>query len=297
MMGRKNGNRARTYRWFLLPALGYLAVFVLYPVLHNVSLSLRDVTAANIRLQPHPLVGAANYLELLQDSAFGAVLGNTALFTVLSIAFQFTIGFALAIYLNHRFFGRDLIRSAIILGWVLSPIVVGTIWRWILNTDFGLLNFILRGLKLIDHNISWLPRPTSAMVGVIMANVWLGIPFNMMLLTGGLANLPESVFESAMIDGANRVQRFLRITVPLLKQTIAATLMLGLIYTLKVFDLIWVMTNGGPVHATTTLPVWSYRLSFVLFDFGKGAAAANMLFVLTIVPVVFYIHRFAREEA
>ena len=241
-------------------------------------------------------MGAANYLELLHDPAFGAVLGNTALFTVLSIALQFTIGFALAVYLNHRFFGRDLIRSAIILGWVLSPIVVGTIWRWILNTDFGLLNFILRGLKLIDHNISWLPRPTSAMAGVIMANVWLGIPFNMMLLTGGLANLPESVFESAMIDGANRVQRFLRITVPLLKQTIAATLMLGLIYTLKVFDLIWVMTNGGPVHATTTLPVWSYRLSFVLFDFGKGAAAANMLFVLTIVPVVFYIYRFAREE-
>ncbi len=293
----KRYNPERTYRWFMAPALLYLVVFVLYPILHNVTLSLREVTAANIRADRHPFVGLANYLELLRDDAFWRVLGNTLLFTTASITFQFSIGFAVALYLNRRFPARDFVRSAVILGWVLSPIVVGTIWRWILNSDFGLLNFLMRRLGMIDRNISWLPRPGSAMAGVIMANVWLGIPFNMMLLTGGLANLPESVFESAMIDGASRTQRFFRITIPLLRHTIAATVMLGFIYTLKVFDLIWVMTTGGPVNATTTLSVWSYRLSFVLFTFSDGATAANMLFVLTMIPTVIYIYWFAREES
>lgn len=286
----------RAYKWFMVPAVLYVAVLVLYPIAYNIGLSFRDVTAMNIRSDSQPFVGLANYLELLSDNVFPEVMSNTVAFTLGSIVFQFIIGFAIALYLNNAFAGRDFVRSAIILGWVLSPIVVGTIWRWMLNSDFGLLNFMLRWIGIMEGNISWLPRPRTAMVGVIMANIWLGIPFNMMLLTGGLANLPESVYESAIIDGATRLQRFFRITIPLLRQTIAATLMLGFIYTLKVFDLIWVMTNGGPVNATTTMSVWSYRLSFVLFKFSRGATAANILFFMTMILAVAYIYFFAREE-
>jgi multiple sugar transport system permease protein len=182
------------------------------------------------------------------------------------------------------------------IGWVLSPIVVGTVWRWMLNSDFGLLNFILQKIGIIQSNISWLPKPKTAMIGVVFANIWLGIPFNMMLLTGGLANLPESVYESATIDGASKLQQFFKITIPLIRQTIAATLMLGFIYTLKVFDLIWVMTNGGPVNATTTMPVWSYRASFVLFKFSQGATISNILFLMTLVLAVIYIYFFGSKE-
>jgi multiple sugar transport system permease protein len=134
------------------------------------------------------------------------------------------------------------------------------------------------------------------MIGVIIANIWFGIPFNMMLLTGGISGLREDVYEAAKIDGANSIQRFFYLTIPMLKQTIGATLMLGIIYTFKVFALIWVMTGGGPVNATTTLPVWSYQLSFSFFDFGRGAAAANMLFIIMGIFALFYINIFGKEE-
>lgn len=286
----------RTYYWFVLPALIYMVLFVLYPIIYNVSLSFHHVTALNLRAPNHDFLGLNNYRNLVGRPEFLTILLQTGMFTFGSILFQFTIGFAVALYLNKNFPAKDFIRSAIILGWVLSPIVVGTVWRWMLNSDFGLVNFILRFFGIIEQNISWLPGPGTAMIGVIMANIWLGIPFNMMLLTGGLANLPESVYESSTIDGATKLQQFFYITIPLLKQTIGATLVLGFIYTLKVFDLIWVMTSGGPVNATTTLPVWSYRLSFVLFRFSEGAAAANILFALTLVVAYVYITWFGRDE-
>jgi len=286
----------RIYIWFLLPGLVYVLLFVVYPIVFNVQLSFQNVTALNIRSAQKPFIGFENYQHVFSDTELPSILLNTAAFTLGSIVFQFIIGFALALFLQKTFPLRDLFRSLIMIGWVLSPIVVGTVWRWMLNSDFGLLNFILQKIGIIQSNISWLPKPKTAMIGVVFANIWLGIPFNMMLLTGGLANLPESVYESATIDGASKLQQFFKITIPLIRQTIAATLMLGFIYTLKVFDLIWVMTNGGPVNATTTMPVWSYRASFVLFKFSQGATISNILFLMTLVLAVIYIYFFGSKE-
>ncbi|MBL7005720.1 MAG: sugar ABC transporter permease [Spirochaetia bacterium] len=291
-----NAKAQRIYIWFLLPGLVYVLLFVVYPIVFNVQLSFQNVTALNIRAPRKPYIGLDNYVQVFTDPELPGILLNTLAFTIGSIAFQFAIGFAIALFLQKQFPLRDLFRSLIMIGWVLSPIVVGTIWRWMLNSDFGLLNFILQWIGVIDTNISWLPQPKTAMTGVVMANIWLGVPFNMMLLTGGLANLPESVYESATIDGANRFQQFFKITIPLIRQTIAATIMLGFIYTLKVFDLIWVMTNGGPVNATTTMPVWSYRASFVLFKFSQGATISNVLFAMTLVLAIVYIYFFGNKE-
>lgn len=293
---RTNYTPQRVYSWFLLPAVLYVLILVFYPIFYNINISLQEVTGLNIRAESHPYIGFGNYRRLMFDPSFYEIVGNTAIFTVASIVLQFVIGFSLALFLNRPFPGRDLFRAAIILGWVLSPVVVGTVWRWLLNSDYGLLNYILRWMGLINENITWLPRPRTAMTGIVIANVWLGIPFNMMLLTGGLANLPDDVFESATIDGATLFQKFFLITIPMMKQTIAATIMLGFIYTLKVFGLIWVMTKGGPVNATTTLPVWSYRYSFVLFRFSDGAAAANILLFITLVLALGYIHYFGKEK-
>ena len=221
------GKTQRIYIWFLLPGLVYVLLFVVYPIVFNVQLSFQNVTALNIRASHKQFIGLDNYVQVFSDPELPGILLNTFTFTIGSIFFQFAIGFAIALFLQKQFPLRNLFRSLIMIGWVLSPIVVGTVWRWMLNSDFGLFNFILQWIGLIDKNISWLPQPRTAMTGVVIANIWLGIPFNMMLLTGGLANLPESVYESATIDGANKFQKFYKITIPLIRQTIAATLMLG----------------------------------------------------------------------
>lgn len=289
---RKN----KFYFLLLIPSLLFITVFVVYPIFYNINLSLRDVTVSTLLTPEWEFIGIDNYLSLIKNEIFMEVIFNSIVFTVGSITFQFIIGFVLAMFLFKTFPGNKFIRTSIIMGWVLSPVVVGTVWRWILNSDYGLLNYTLRNFGIINEYISWLPSPNTAMIGVIIANIWFGIPFNMMLLTGGISGLREDVYEAAKIDGANSFQRFFYLTIPMLKQTIGATLMLGIIYTFKVFALIWVMTGGGPVNATTTLPVWSYQLSFSFFDFGRGAAAANILFIIMGIFALFYINIFGKEE-
>lgn len=276
---------------FLAPALLFILAFVAYPIFFNFWLSLHEVGLSNL-VGNRPFVGFGNYAGLIRSPVFHQTLLNSVIFTVGSIAPQFVVGFALAMFLLKRFSGSQLVRGGIILGWVIAPIVVGTVWRWMFNSDYGLINHILQQIGIIGQRISWLPSPNRAMLAVVVANVWLGIPFNMMLLMGGLSALPETLYDAAAIDGTNSVQTFFYITVPLMRQTMAATIMLGLMFTFKVFDLIWVMTSGGPVNATTTLPILSYRYSFTFFEFGAGTAVAFTLFILMAGLSVFYILRF-----
>ncbi len=280
---------------FLLPSAAFIVIFVAYPILFNIWLSFHDVGLRTL-VGDRPFAGLGNYIRLFTSPLFGEVLLNSVAFTLGSIIPQFIIGFALALFLMKQFPGSSIVRGGIILGWVIAPIVVGTVWRWIFNTDYGLLNHLLRQFGLIDSPLSWLPNPQLAMISVIIANVWLGIPFNLMLLMGGLSALSETLYEAASIDGTNRLQRLVYITIPLMKQTIAATLMLGLMFTFKVFDLIWVMTGGGPVDKTTTMPILAYRYSFTFFNFGMGTAVASSLFVLMAVLSIFYILGFVGRD-
>ena len=283
--------RHRGLLGFLAPGVLFIALFVAYPILYNFWLSIHDVGLGNLGGE-WPFVGLGNYVGLFQSRIFTQTLWNSVAFTVGSIAPQFVIGFALAVLLLKKFPGAQIVRGGIILGWVIAPIVVGTVWRWMFNSDYGLINHFLQLLTITSDRVSWLPNPDRAMIAVIVANVWLGIPFNMMLLIGGLSALPVTVYDSASIDGANRVQTFFFITVPMMRQTMAATIMLGLMFTFKVFDLIWVMTRGGPVNSTTTLPILTYRYSFNFFEFGLGATVAIVLFVFMAIVSIGYIHKF-----
>ena len=160
-----------------------------------------------------------------------------------------------------------------------------------------MINYILLQIHLINSPISWLSDPQYALIGVILANVWYGIPFNMMLLSGGLVGLPGEIYEAARIDGANKIQQFFHLTVPLMKPTIFATLILGLIFTLKVFGLIVTMTGGGPVNSSNILSLWSYQTSFDYFEFGQGAAISNILLVIMLISSIFYIRITSKEES
>lgn len=281
---------------FVLPAFLYMLVFVGYPILRNIVLSFQDVTAFNLVQGEKNFVGLANYTEIFKDSVFRTSLGNTLLFTVCCLVVQFLIGFALAVFFNKRFVISKPLRGILLVPWMIPITVTALIFKLLFTTDIGVLNYILKSLHLISENIEWLTTPSTAMIALICANVWIGIPFNMILISTGLTTIPKELYESASIDGATGVQSFFKITLPLLRPTIESVLILGFIYTFKVYDLVYVMTSGGPVNSTHMLSTYSYKLSFDMFQYSKGSAVANVLLVILMVVGVFYLRATKEEE-
>ncbi|MFC9970735.1 carbohydrate ABC transporter permease [Spirillospora sp. NPDC127200] len=276
--------RKRSPQWtawaFLAPVTVYLLLFYAYPLYRNLDLSLRDYTVRSFVSGDAPFVGLDNYREILADKTFVPALWHTVVFTGASLFFQFSIGLALAVFFSRHFRLSVVLRALFLVPWLLPLIVSASAWSWMLNTETGVVNYLL-GLAGIGQ-IDWLTSPEWSLTSVTIANIWIGIPFNLVVLYSGLQGIPESLHEAAALDGANAWQRFWKITFPLLRPVSAITLLLGLIYTLKVLDIIWIMTKGGPVDSSTTFATWSYRLGFgnMLPSFGPGAAVGNLL-VLT----------------
>jgi multiple sugar transport system permease protein len=218
------------------------------------------------------------------------------LFTLVSIGFQFCLGLALAVFFVQHFRLSATLRALFLVPWLLPLIVSASTWSWMLNSDSGVVNAAL-GVVGIDP-VNWLTSPSWALTSVIIANIWIGIPFNLVVLYSGLQAIPAEVNEAAALDGANAWQRFRLVTFPLLRPVSAITLLLGLIYTLKVFDLIWIMTKGGPTDSSTTFATWSYRLSFgnLLPEFGPGAAVGNLLIIMALVFGFIYIRLQRRQQ-
>ena len=280
---------------FVFPAFLYMLVFVGYPIVRNIILSLQDVTMANLVHGMKKFVGFQNYIELFKDSVFPTSLINTLVFTVRCLVMQFIIGFALAIFFNKRFAISKPLRGILLVPWMIPITVTALIFKLLFATDIGVLNYILKSLHLVSENIEWLTTPQTAMFALICANVWIGIPFNMILISTGLTTIPKDLYESASIDGATGLQVFFKITLPLLRPTIESVLILGFIYTFKVYDLVYVMTSGGPVNSTHMLSTYSYTLSFEMFQYSKGSAVANVLLVILMIVGVFYL-RATKEE-
>lgn len=274
---------------FVLPAFIYMLVFVGYPIIRNIILSFQDVSAGNLVRGTKNFILFDNYMELFRDSVFRTSLFNTLRYTVLCLFFQFVIGFALALFFSRRFSFAKPVRGILLVPWMIPVTVTALMFKLLFATDIGVMNYILRSLHLIDKNIEWLTTPQTAMFALICANVWIGIPFNMILISTGLTTIPKELYESASIDGANKMQTFFSITLPLLKPTIESVLILGFIYTFKVYDLVYVMTSGGPVNSTHMLSTYSYKLSFEMFKYSKGSAVANVLLVILLIVGVFYI--------
>lgn len=282
--------------FFVLPAFLYMLVFVGYPIIRNIILSFQDVNAGNLVRGVKNFVMFDNYVELFGDKVFMTSLFNTLRYTVLCLVFQFAIGFALALFFNRKFTFAKPVRGILLVPWMIPVTVTALMFKLLFATDIGVINYILRSLHIINKNIEWLTTPGTAMFALICANVWIGIPFNMILISTGLTTIPKELYESSSIDGANKVQTFMKITLPLLKPTIESVLILGFIYTFKVYDLVYVMTSGGPVNSTHMLSTYSYKLSFEMFKYSKGSAVANVLLVILLIVGVFYIKATTSEE-
>lgn len=282
---------------FVVPMLVFITVMLGYPIFANIQMSFYDVTVTTFRSGNAPFMGLNNYLKLLQDSAFLKSVGLSFVFTSTSILLQFSIGFALALFFNRPFPGNGFLRAMLLLAWLLPAVVVGNIFRWMLDGDYGVFNYFLQSLELMQEKQYWLLDPNTALLGTIIANAWVGIPFNLMLLLAGLQNIPQTLYEAASIDGANVNQRFWHITLPMMRPVALGILLLTFIYTFKVFDLIYIMTAGGPVDATTVLPIQIYRLNFAFFRFAEGAAAATLLLLGLFCLALGYARLIQREEA
>lgn len=280
---------------FVLPAFIYMMVFIGYPIVRNIILSFQDVTVKNLVNGEKHFVWFDNYIKLFGDSVFTTSITNTLLYTVLCLVLQFAIGFALAMLFKNKFSAAKPVRGLSLIPWMVPITITALMFKFMFSTDVGIINNVLKGLGIIQQNIDWLTSPDTAMIALVIANVWIGIPFNMILISTGLTTIPNDIYESAMIDGASRRQQFVKITLPLLKPTIQSVLILGFIYTFKVFDLVYVMTGGGPVNSTQMMSTYSYKLSFELFRYSEGAAVANVLLVILMIISIFYV-KFAYGE-
>jgi multiple sugar transport system permease protein len=274
---------------FLAPAIAYLLFAFALPIVYNVMLSFERTSPATIASFTAPFAGLDNYRFVFNDPTSRAAINHTLVFTVLSLIFQFAIGFSLALLFSLRFPGRTFARSLIIVPWLLPLIVTGVIFRFLFQAEGGAVNQLLMNLGLVHHPIQWLNDPSLALWTILIANIWLGVPFFTLLLYSALQDVPVEVREAAIIDGAGPWQRLRLIIVPIILPVIEVTLLLGFVFTVKVFDLVIGLTGGGPANSTQLITTWSYNLSFQQFSFGQGAALNNVLLVLALICAPMYL--------
>lgn len=282
---------------FIVPAAIFLLLFIVFPIIFNIRISFQDLKAANLLSGDAPWVGVDNYLKVLRDPVVQKAVIHSVYFTIFSVIFQSSAGLALALFYNQDFPGSRWMRGLYLLGWTMPLMVVAAIFKWLFEGQFGVVNWLLTTTGLISENINWLADIDVVLNTVVIINIWLGIPFNMALLLAGLQGIPKDVYEAARVDGAGKLYQFFYITLPLLRPALFAVLLLGLIYTLRVFDLVWATTQGGPFNASHVISTIAYRRIFEQFAFGEGAAILNLLFVVLLGISLLYIRNINREEA
>ncbi|EKF60997.1 putative sugar uptake ABC transporter permease [Agrobacterium albertimagni AOL15] len=275
--------------------LAFLFVLSGLPLLYNVLMSFQEVDMFSLGTFFRPFVGFKNYVSLFAQRETWSILINTAIFVAASIAGQFVIGFGLALFFWTNFPGASWLRGLFLVSWVMPGLVVGAIWNLILSGDFGVLNYVLREAGIISQNIFWRSDPNYSLWAVIIANIWLGTSFNMILLSVGLSGIPKDLYEAAELDGANVWQRFWTITLPMMRSTIGAIISLGLIFTLQQFDLFAAITSGGPNNSSNVAQYWAWDLSFRQYDFAQGATISVIMIVFVMFASVVYV-RSTRHE-
>jgi multiple sugar transport system permease protein len=265
---------------FILPFVIFCLVLLAYPVVYSLALSFREATVETFVSGEMPFNGLTQYQAALADPIFWKALTNTLLFAFFSILFQFTIGFLLALLFQADFPWKNFCLAALLVPWVSPILTAANIFKGLFN-EVGPINRLAEAIGL--GPFPWLADPSYALPATIVANIWIGFPFNFILLYAGMRSIPEDVYEAAKIDGASFWQRVGFITLPMLKPVTVAVLMLGTIYTVKVFDIVWIMTGGGPANGTHLLSTYAYQVGFSVLNFGEAAAIATLLVLLVLL--------------
>lgn len=287
--------RRRLYGYaFVAPVVLFLCAIIVFPLGHAFWTSLHRVRGLN-----STFVGARNYISVLTDGAFWHSLWLSFAFTGIAVFLHMLLGLALALLLDQIRTARTALRIAFLSPWMVAPAVGATIWLWLLEPQFGVVNYLLRAAGLIDAPLAWLGTPGLAFMSIVAVDVWRGIPFVMLLMLAGLQTVPPEQYEAASMDGANAWQRFRFVTWPNLRYLLIVASTLDVINTVRHYDIIGVMTAGGPAEATQVLPVLLYNTAFRANRFGQAAAIGVLLLVIVLALSTFYIRvtRVGRDEA
>jgi multiple sugar transport system permease protein len=276
---------------FIAPAVAVLLALSIYPLLYSVTISLQRETTNGITW------GLGNFARLVTDSFFWTAMAHTFVYAVAALTCEFLLGLGLALLLNAHIRGRAFFRASLLVPMMLPAVVVGVVWRLMLNPNFGAVNGTLKRFGISTESLTWTASPKLAMLSVIAVDVWQWTPFVFLVLLAGLQAIPQEPYEAALIDGSSRWQTFWHVTLPLLKPSILIVLLLRTMDLLRVFDQIFILTEGGPGFATETISLYIYRTAFRFFDFGYAAAMSFVLLALTNVISAIYIKFLQAREA
>jgi len=272
---------------YLVPAAVCLLGTVVVPIGKAIQLSLyNDVL---YKPQDYHFVGLANYQHLAQDPVFWLTLWNSFVWVFGSVVLQFAAGFAAALLLHQAFLGRAVVRTVALLPWIIPGVVVGLIWEWLYQPNYGVINDLLVKAGWMHERVAWLSSPDLAMAAVVFANVWRGIPFFAIMLLAGLQAIPGELYEAARIDGAGVVDRFWHVTLPLLRPIIVVATATRIIWTFNYADLIFVMTSGGPANATQITSTYTLLQAYSNLDFGYAAALSVVLLLVMLAFTAAYL--------
>jgi len=276
----------------LLPAFTILGYILIYPMINNIVLSLFDWRFTNPNKKTY--VGLANYFRMFtSDPTFANSIMFTFKFTIFTILGELVVGLLVALLLNNDIKGRQFLAALYLLPYTLAPIAVGLCWRLIWAEDYGIINYLLSILGI--DKVSWLAGNTTAIISVIIPEIWRSVPFVTLMIMAGLTSISNEMYEAAKVDGANVFQRFLRITLPLLVPTITIVLVFETVFKLRVFDLVFALTGGGPGSKTLPIGVYVYRSFFRYFEGGYASALSVFLLVVGGVISLIYIRLFYRD--
>lgn len=274
--------------WLVTPALGVILLIALFPLGWTVweSLHVHDL---RMPWRGQPFIGPGHYVAIAGDPRFWAAMAHTAFFTIVSIALELVLGLFLALAMNRAFRGRGLVRAAVLVPWAIPTVVAALLWRFLFDTEAGIANAVLLGVGIVDEPVVWFIRAATAWVPVILADVWKTTPFVALLLLAGLQGIDRSLYEAAAVDGAGPWWQLRHVTLPLLKPAILVVLIFRTLDAFRVFDLIYVLTGGGPGTATEPIALYTFNALLQNLRFGYGSALSVIVFLTTFAIALLYI--------
>ena len=289
----RRGSTGGTGALLVLPALLLLGALTLYPVAYGIWISF---FSKHSFFPEQEFIGLANYLAVFADEEFWSSLRLGLIYSLTTIALQLALGLAAALLLHEAFPGRGLVRAIVIFPYVIPTVVAVVIWKWLLNNQFGLVNYALETAGAIDQPISWMGHEWI-MVSLILVSVWQFFPFVVLAVLARLQTIPPELYEAAKVDGANALRRFLHVTLPQLASVLFVVVLLRSIWMFTKFDTPWLMILGGGAETyIRTLPIYTYQRTFAWYEAGRGSAMAVLMFLMLVAAAALYFHLWRREE-
>ena len=282
---KRLGRTLEPYVW-IAPSIILMAIFIIVPITTVFRMAFSKVTKTGLI---KGFAGFANFEKVLNSDKFGMVLSNTVIWTVLVVILSTVLGFVLALLLNNKFKGRKVARAIVVFPWATTLVIQATVWKFIIDVDYGALNTLLKSLGFISANINWTPTPEAYFAWEIACGIFVTIPFVCFTVLSGLQSIDGSYYEAAIVDGANYWQKLFNITLPLVKPSLTVATVLNIIYVFNSFPIVWTMTKGDPASQTDTLVTYLYKLAFYNGKQGQAAAVSVIGFLILLVCASTYM--------